>query len=123
MKQRMTVSVRDMLIEHIDGPVQYRAHGGPSNRRNIIGSAIANNFLRFERLLKHPTHTVLTLKGREELCAVLGDWADAIVRSRIHFAVISNKGLPIASRSSLADKPREVAEPKNLDEVGKLRVA
>lgn len=115
MKQRMTVTMRDILIEHIDGPVQYRQAGELSNRRNVIGSAIADKLLRFERLLKRPTHTVLTLKGREELCAVLGDWADAIVRSRIHFQIITN--------SSLSHESREISKTEDLDEVDKLRVA
>jgi hypothetical protein len=76
----MSKQQRDSLIDHANGP-QPIVIGPDSATRS---SLIARGLLRYEthNRWKSPTHrTVLTEFGREVLCMVLGDYADALVRT------------------------------------------
>ena len=97
----LTAPMRDVLIEHIDGPVQIINNpiaAGPQAmqqaiRRHTIKCLLARGMLRatiasgpnagVSANLARPTHTQMTEAGREELCRALGDWADAIERANL----------------------------------------
>lgn len=79
---------RDILIEHMDGnAVAYvvpnsgiapgERHRAAYRHRSAQG-LLAKALIRFDGKMK-PTHTYITEKGREALCAALADWAEAIV--------------------------------------------
>jgi hypothetical protein len=71
--------MRDLLCEHIDGPVGYIARHDPGSRRyQTAQAAVTRGFLRFDNPA-HPKQTILTTYGRERLCEELGKVADALV--------------------------------------------
>lgn len=75
---RMPKAQRDLLIAHIDGP-QPLTIGHESMVRNAL---LARDLLRFnDRTAFRPKTTHLTDTGREVLCIILGDYADALVRA------------------------------------------
>lgn len=87
----ITRKMRDVLIEHIDGPVPVEVPTGPRGghharevalRARTIRALINNRLLRGKTDSPRPTHTVITMAGRAELAEVLADWADALVRAR-----------------------------------------
>ena len=74
---RMPKPQRDLLIAHVDGP-QPLTIGHESKARNAL---IERNLLRFnDPMAFRPKTTHLTNLGRETLCIILGDYADALVR-------------------------------------------
>lgn len=85
----LSIPMRDLLIEHIDGPV-------PITGRIRLGSMTENTdvFMRCRALTLcfdrgwlapdrkvSPTSTLLTDQGREVICEALADWADALSRA------------------------------------------
>lgn len=74
----ITITMRDMLIEHIDGPVPFVARGGP--RASCLRAMMRRGFLKFDRS-HHPTFTLITDNGRSALAVALADWAEALVRA------------------------------------------
>lgn len=79
MTPAITAQMRDLLIEHIDGPQLYRI--SQNNRINRVRGAITLGYLVPDRI-SYPRNTSLTDKGRAALCKALADWADAIVLAR-----------------------------------------
>jgi hypothetical protein len=89
----MTISkvMRDVLIEHIDGrPVRIKpaktdrtehADQQLMVKRKTIHALIERGYLETVVNAKS-CDTVITTKGREELCAALADWAEALVAAR-----------------------------------------
>lgn len=71
--------LRDLLIEHIDGPRNLDVRDR-LNHQTMTG-AIKTKLLRTDGL-KHPKQTFITEKGRQELAAALADWADALSKAR-----------------------------------------
>lgn len=105
----INAGMRDILIEHIDGPTQFVVRN-PS-RNNRIRGCVASGLLRYDTCIR-AKQTFITKKGRQVLAEALADWADALKRSGLeHEEVIL---------LSLAYKSGEVTEAKHLDEVGEL---
>lgn len=87
----ISVSLRDLLIEHIDGPVDVIV----SKQNGTRAMALRLGFIRpdFQGMRgtqnpDRPRRTYITEKGRQELAAALADWADALSKAR-------NAGFPI----------------------------
>jgi hypothetical protein len=81
--EKVSTVLRDLLIEHIDGPRNVPVPLvviGTHNRMQSIGAAVSRGLLRFDRH-SPPRQTFITERGREVLGAALGDWADALVRA------------------------------------------
>jgi hypothetical protein len=81
--------MRDVLIEHIDGPVPVgsKPKSDPllenrdrAMRSMAIARCIGHGWLEIDRPVS-PTKTTLTDKGRTIICDVLSDWADALMRA------------------------------------------
>lgn len=69
---------RDMLIAHIDGPQPVTTSGHEWSVRNSLH---AKGLLAYPVGGPiNPTTTHITELGREVLCSILGDYADALVR-------------------------------------------
>lgn len=70
---------RDLLLAHLDGQPRPLAIGPESYSRNAL---VDRRLLRFDdnHSLK-PHSTIITELGREVLCTILGDYADALVRA------------------------------------------
>lgn len=75
---------RDILIEHIDGPVPWR---GPRERKNTARALLARGLLAGDISSAGWTGNIgatqITERGRAALAVALGDWADAITRVRL----------------------------------------
>ena len=110
-REQMTIPMRDLLIEHIDGPVLLTAgHRSPMTekwdnhlRSRLLLRADDIGWIEFDRKVS-PMSTSLTDAGKMMLCAVLADWADAMTRA--HYGLYR----------LLPDQPGKVAESKKLDE-------
>ena len=84
---KITPEMRDLLIEHIDCAVPYilNLRTIPKEdktsrywRNRLIFSCVQEGWLRFNF---RGTCTMLTTSGRQTLCALLGEWADALTRA------------------------------------------
>ncbi len=93
--------MRDVLIDHLDGrevPIMrvselqgFRGAAG-GDRLRTTQALLSRGLLKtngarsasyaVQQHQKAPTHTTITEAGRRELCALLGEYADAIVRAR-----------------------------------------
>lgn len=74
----------DFLITHCNGPRQINLRDGIENstRRAMIAQAL----VREEpgpHITSCPTHTVLTDKGRETVCIILGNYIDRLVEANV----------------------------------------
>ncbi len=100
--------MRDVLIEHIDGPVKIiraTAAGIEAKKaalhRQTAEALIDRGFLRVDDPAKpRPRYTIITEEGREELCAALADWADALNAARAA-GRRSDRPIPRISRARL----------------------
>lgn len=75
----LTAAMRDLLIEHIDGPIQVRVRGREplwkaAFKHGLICSTVNNSEMR-------PRHSRLTELGRSTLAKELAHWADTLVRA------------------------------------------
>ena len=97
----LSSNMRDVLIDHLDGrevPIVrvselkgFRGAAG-GDRLRTTQALLARGFLKtngarssayaVQQHQKAPTHTTITEAGRRELCALLGEYADAIMRAR-----------------------------------------
>lgn len=84
MANDLSSALRDILIEHIDGPAPFDPHNVV--RSNRVRVAVHFGLLRFDSLTgpqcARPRQSVITDKGREKLAQALAEWADAIVLAR-----------------------------------------
>jgi hypothetical protein len=80
--RRLTAHQRDLLIDHIDGPVDVSVHNVHTVQcRNAL---IAYGLLRGTPTnvpTARPRHTALTERGRMAVAIVLGDYADGLIRA------------------------------------------
>lgn len=76
---RLTETARDILIEHLNGPVAFVAVL-PTARRVSLQSMLRQRYLTTDRAT-HPLWTEITRSGRELLAEALADWAAALVRA------------------------------------------
>jgi hypothetical protein len=80
--------MRDVLIEHIDGPVQIvracNISGPAAHRMSLrwksVWALMDRDLLRTDQT-SPPRYTVITETGRAELAKALADWADALVKA------------------------------------------
>lgn len=80
----MKPEVRDLLIEHIDGPTAVRVNGVKESVRHIrIRGLVQRKLLRFDHY-NPPRQTFITDAGRAELAKALADWAEALSRAKRH---------------------------------------
>lgn len=88
-KMNMTAPMRDLLIEHIDGPVPL--HKTSQNdtlgqirdrhlRTRMIVACLDHGWLEFDTNCS-PTTSIMTEKGKHALCAVLAEWADVLTKA------------------------------------------
>lgn len=70
----------EFLIDHIDAVRPITANSLEASTRN---SMLARKLIRFTDGIINPKGTVLTDKGREVVCAILGHYADQLVRTRV----------------------------------------
>ena len=109
----LSSNMRDVLIDHLDGrevPIMrvselqgYRGAAG-GDRLRTTQALLARGLLKtngarsasyaVQQHQKAPTHTTITEAGRRELCALLGEYADAIMRARFEMPP-SGDGVPI----------------------------
>jgi hypothetical protein len=79
---RLTAFQRDMLIEHVDGPVDVTVR---DHRRVCVrDSLITNGMLRPDHSGPRPIRpkaTILTERGRYALAAVLAHYAESLIRA------------------------------------------
>jgi hypothetical protein len=101
----ITPEWRDILIEHIDGPAPYET--AVPHRGTRVRAMMTAGLLYAPPCTIRLKRTFITDKGRAALAEALADWADAIVRSRSD-----------ALLSALKNEAGEVAEAKDLEEVG-----
>lgn len=74
----MTAAMRDLLIEHIDGPTQVNAEG---NQMRLWRAAFDKGLIIGIGRSHRPSRSRLTEYGRLMLARELGNWADALVRA------------------------------------------
>ncbi len=80
MARSMPKAQRDLLLRHIDGP-QLLAIGPETYTRNAL---VLRNLLRFDNPNNlRPHATLITDLGRETVCIILSDYADALVRAGV----------------------------------------
>jgi hypothetical protein len=121
----ITSRVRDLLIEHIDGPRmifqrERGAHTEEMRRIKLVRQTVALGLLRFGTsgpAGNRPKVTSLTDAGREELAIALADWADALVRCRRFEGAQATIDALRETALGLPNETGEVAEAKHLDEV------
>ncbi len=78
--RNLTAHQRNMLIDHIDGPVDVVASDG--HRVQCRGALMRMRLLRGTPPgAVRPRHTVLTEDGRMAVAITLGDYADALIRA------------------------------------------
>lgn len=70
--------IRDILIEHIDGPV--RIDLSELNRFNRLKSCRIAGLVTYDRPFR-PTESRITEKGRAILAKTLADWAEALIKA------------------------------------------
>jgi len=78
VKGTLPGTMRDLLIEHLDGRRVPFVTATP--RVTISRALLARGWVVPDRE-NRPRFTTITQKGREVLAAALADWADAIARS------------------------------------------
>lgn len=88
---KISAPMRDILIEHIDGPVEL---GAPPPKNSVFGIQIGYTQRRQNLMIAmragliekvSDTATGLTEKGRMSLCAMLAHMADVLVRAGYQF--------------------------------------
>lgn len=79
MPVSLAVTMRDILIAHIDGPAPFVASDSAEVR--CKRAAIKRGWLRFDERFIRPKATLITELGRTVIAEALGDWADALVRA------------------------------------------
>lgn len=67
---------RRLLLAHIDGP---RSFNITHHRQTMDSLITAGLLVGVPEQSKYPTHTRLTIKGREEVSAILAEAAEALV--------------------------------------------
>jgi hypothetical protein len=73
-------TLRDILIEHLDGAaVDFRRAEPHSTRRRAIMVLLGRGLIEAEDRAR-PASTTITEKGRQEMCKLLADWADALLQ-------------------------------------------
>ena len=77
---KLSKQQRDFLIDHIDGP-----HPISQGYETFVRNALeARGLVCFDLPQSlRPKTTIITELGREIVCAILGDYADALVRSGV----------------------------------------
>lgn len=102
---KISNSMLDLLIDHIDGPVPMVFKSETigdrvdnSQRRRAIISAVQSRFLVY---VDHgmPTKTALTPLGRERMCEALADMAEMLLRAKFSPDFRPPPGLAIPSVS------------------------
>lgn len=91
----ISAALRDLLIEHIDGPVAVVVSTQSGTRSVAIRSGLIRpDFMGMRGAWNkgRPRQTFITEKGRRELAASLADWADALCRAQ-------NGGLPVPDKT------------------------
>jgi hypothetical protein len=73
-------AMRNVLIEHLDGPVGIDVRGA-SWRREVVRCLLNRGLLRTDAYVLRARHTIMTEAGRRELAEALADWADALDRA------------------------------------------
>lgn len=81
--RKLTSPQREILIEHAIGPVpiDLRVSHEGAIRRSTVNSLFTLNLIRKSGQSPRPTATVMTDLGREVCCFILGQYADALVRT------------------------------------------
>jgi hypothetical protein len=72
----MSVRTRDLLIRHMDGPIEIPFGRDHSMMRAVVSRAIVKGWI--EPVRYRPKFTQLTEAGRNELAKALANWAEAI---------------------------------------------
>jgi hypothetical protein len=101
----LSSNMRDVLIDHLDKEVPilrvaelrgFRGSAG-GDRIRTVQALLARGLLKTNgiRGKRAGTHTLMTEAGRRELCALLGEYADAIMRARFELPPAGG-GVPTA---------------------------
>lgn len=90
--EKLTVPMRDMLIEHLAGPVPVQRHAG-SHRPHVMKALLQRKWLCGDRQTA-PRHTLLTREGDRIITAAIADMRAAVARADAHRAQAEqNEGL------------------------------
>lgn len=87
-KNLISATIRDLLIEHIDGPVKLNVIAGGTlgdQRKRSLRNQNLRNAMKWGMIDLIDQRTVMTEKGREALCKMLGYWADVLARAGFEF--------------------------------------
>ena len=102
---RLPHDMRELLMQHANGPVPFEAHSRKPNYNRSLRALIGRELVTFvtpgAALDSRPKATYLTDAGREAVAAILAYYADVL-------------------SLFLKDETGKVAEAKYLDEAGKL---
>ncbi len=77
---KMSKPLRDSLTAHANGPQPIVVGPESSSRSALISRGLVRYDLPGNVPTRRPHRTALTDLGREVLCVMLGDYADALVR-------------------------------------------
>jgi len=104
----LSSKMRDVMIDHLDGRavpiIRISELSGveasrAADRHITTRALLLRGFLKpNSNQTKNPVYTLITEKGRAELCALLGEYADAILRARFELPPRGDEAPP-TSRS------------------------
>jgi hypothetical protein len=113
--ERMTKAMRDLLVAHIDGPIEveltrigkynYLAYGAAMRAKLLVSDTPGPHNRR-------PKITRLSDKGRQALAAELGEMVEVLLRAQAMVTDITARAL-----LHLPNETREVAEAKTCEPV------
>ena len=100
----LSTKMRDVLIDHLDGAavpiIKISELSGldasrAADRHLTTRALILRGFLKHNsNRAKAPTHTLITEAGRAELAALLGEYADALIRARFELPPAGDAAIP-----------------------------
>jgi hypothetical protein len=111
---KMTKAMRDLLIAHIDGPIEVERTRNGKYHYLAYGAAFRTGLLVSDTPgpQNHPRVARLSEKGRHAIAAELAEMVEVLLRAQAMVTDITARAL-----LGLPNEPREVAEAKHLDEV------
>jgi hypothetical protein len=116
--QKLSAAQKEYLVDHLDGKRAIANRDAHEIRTR--GALIARKLIQHkETITSRPTATVLTDKGRDALCAILGEYAEQLMRAQEVFLKrpVHPKAATSVERETLL---RNLMSLRNYDEQPKL---
>jgi hypothetical protein len=78
---KLSAAQKEYLVDHLDGERSITNRN--TNEIRTRGALLSRHFIHHkETITSRPTATVLTDKGRDALCAILGEYAEQLMRAQ-----------------------------------------